>query len=111
MLRRSAFAFATVNGSGQIYMEVPPRSYSVWVEGDDEPIVPKPTITTVPAAVDISSVMTTTVTAGSNFQLMGSYVANTTSCPSVAATPEISYQWTGPNGFSSTLQNPTISTP
>ncbi len=108
MLRRSAFPFATVNGSGQIYMEVPPRSYSVWVEGDDEPVVPKPTIATIPVAVDIASVMTTTVNVGETFKLMGNYVSNTTSCPSVALTPEITYQWTGPNGFSSTLQNPEI---
>lgn len=31
---RSAFPFAIVNGSNQIYMEVPPRSFAVWVQGD-----------------------------------------------------------------------------
>lgn len=108
MLRRSAFASTTINGSGQIYMEVPPRNYSVWVEGADEPIVPKPTITTVPAAVDVNSVMTTTLNSGQTFKLMGNYTANTTSCPSVAQTPEVTYKWTGPDGFTSNLQNPEI---
>jgi hypothetical protein len=109
MLRRSAFPSAIVNGSGQIYMEVPPLSYSVWVEGDDEPIVPKPTITTTPAAVEIASVLTTTVCAGDNVNLMGSFVANTTTCASMAKTPEVTYNWTGPNGFTSTAQNPVVS--
>lgn len=30
----SAFAKADVNGSNQIYIDLPPRSFSVWVEGD-----------------------------------------------------------------------------
>lgn len=34
VLARSAFPYAQVNGSGQVYMELPARSYSVWVQGD-----------------------------------------------------------------------------
>lgn len=30
----SPFPYALVNGSNQIYMEVPPRSFAVWVQGD-----------------------------------------------------------------------------
>jgi hypothetical protein len=33
VLGRSAFPWAQVSGSNQIYMELPPRSYSVWVQG------------------------------------------------------------------------------
>lgn len=33
IIGNSAFPTAIVNGSNQIYMELPPRSYSVWVEG------------------------------------------------------------------------------
>jgi Alpha amylase, catalytic domain len=32
VLRNSNFDYAVVNGSGQIYLELPPRSYSVWVK-------------------------------------------------------------------------------
>ena len=108
MLRRSEFPNTVTNSSGQIYMKVPPRNYSVWVEGTDEPVVPKPTITTTPAAVDVNSVMTTTLIAGQTFKLMGNYTENATSCASVAQTPEVTYQWSGPNNFSSNLQNPEI---
>lgn len=34
----SAWPYAVVNGSGQIYIELPPRSWSVWVQGN--PVVP-----------------------------------------------------------------------
>lgn len=33
VLGRSAFPYALVNGSNQIYMELPAKSYSVWVQG------------------------------------------------------------------------------
>jgi Alpha amylase, catalytic domain/Secretion system C-terminal sorting domain len=31
LLQRSAFPYQVVNGSGQVYIELPPRSYSVWI--------------------------------------------------------------------------------
>ena len=31
LLRRSAFPYQVVNGSNQVYIELPPRSYSVWI--------------------------------------------------------------------------------
>ena len=34
ILARSAFPFQLVSGSGQVYIELPPRSYSVWVQGN-----------------------------------------------------------------------------
>jgi hypothetical protein len=34
VLGYSAFPFAVVNSSGQIYMDLPPNSFSVWVQGD-----------------------------------------------------------------------------
>lgn len=34
VLGNSAFPYALVNNSNQIYMELPPYSYSVWVQGD-----------------------------------------------------------------------------
>ncbi len=39
ILGNSAFPYAVVNGSGQIYMELPPRSYSVWVKGNNPVLV------------------------------------------------------------------------
>jgi Alpha amylase, catalytic domain len=33
VLARSAFPFQVVSGSSQVYIELPPRSYSVWVQG------------------------------------------------------------------------------
>lgn len=33
VLGNSAFPYAVVNSSGQIYMELPPNSYSIWVQG------------------------------------------------------------------------------
>lgn len=33
VLGRSAFPYQVVSGSGQVYIELPPRSYSVWVQG------------------------------------------------------------------------------
>jgi hypothetical protein len=33
VLGQSAFPYAQVNGSGQIYAELPPNSYSMWVQG------------------------------------------------------------------------------
>lgn len=33
----SSFPYATVNGSGQIYIQLPPKSWSVWVQGNPLP--------------------------------------------------------------------------
>ncbi len=38
ILGRSNFPFALVNGNNQIYMEVPPHSYSIWVQGTQTPL-------------------------------------------------------------------------
>jgi hypothetical protein len=32
LLQRSAFPYQVVNGSGQVYIELPPKSYSVWIQ-------------------------------------------------------------------------------
>jgi alpha-amylase len=40
VLGRSAFPEAVVDNSNQIYVELPPRSYSVWVQGDDVQLLP-----------------------------------------------------------------------
>lgn len=39
ILGNSDFSFATVSGSNQIYIQLPARSYSVWIEGSPELIV------------------------------------------------------------------------
>ena len=38
ILARSNYPFALVDGSNRIYMEVPPHSYSVWVQGTQAPL-------------------------------------------------------------------------
>ncbi|MBB3841520.1 hypothetical protein FHS57_005548, partial [Runella defluvii] len=91
MLRRSAFPYAQVNASGQIYIELPPRSYSVWVQGSDVPITPKPTATA-----------STGVCVGGTLNLAGGVESNST-------LTDVSYSWTGPDGFTSTAQNPQLS--
>ena len=90
MLRRSAFPYAQVNASGQVYLEVPARSYSVWVQGTDTPITPIPT-----ASVN------TGICEGGTINLTGGYQSNST-------LTDVTYSWTGPDGFTSSAQNPQI---
>lgn len=40
VLGNSNFEFATVDNLNRIYMELPPRSFSVWVEGEAVPLAP-----------------------------------------------------------------------
>ena len=88
MLKRSDFPDATVDASNRIYIQLPARSYSVWVQGSDPTIIP----TAVAAANSVCE--------GTPLTLNGSYTG--------ALISDITYHWTGPNGFSSNLQNPQI---
>lgn len=69
ILGNSAFPYALVNGSNQIYMEVPPRSFAIWVR------VPQ----TIPSVVTIAN---TSICANDSTLLTA---ANPLSC--------VTYQW------------------